>query len=189
MTANRTHTAEVLACAVFRVSVTIPAGLSLEEEARVAEEEIRKAIGIPAVRIEWEWTGPLPSAWFMWREAMWATDGSCAIREGCPIPAGPDIGGEIPAWRTDVTADMMGHVMESIGRPMDDPAPRHVHERYIPLIRWGTRIVFLEWGDHAIVVYRGLDLVAVVMPTRRDVAGKGIVYLVHPDGRIEEVSK
>ena len=115
---------------------------------------------------DWQGTPPKPSArvddaaWFEVDGHRWATDGECAIREGCPVPAEPSRMG----WFTtgQLNADGMRAILAK-SAPIHGTA--YFQQRFKPILDAG--IVVRKGGPlDPVHVQRDGETIAVVMPTK-----------------------
>ena len=165
-----------------RVTVDIPEGATVSDISRLREKAEAKAKpdrGDDPKYEGSEWVGnrpiglpdPMPpvpdDAWVTIDGVRWASDGSCIVREGEPVPsfAGLLDYGE---WRTDVTAAQLA----PFTRAPAEPTPMHpgiFDPRFAPMLAAGTptgRAV-----DSVCLVIRDGAVVAVVMPLSGAVPG------------------
>lgn len=172
-----------------RVTVDIPEGATVSDISRLREKAEARAKPQRGGGIEIdgsEWVGnrpiglpdPMPpvpdAAWVTIDGTRWATDGSCMVREGGPVPSSTGLSG-YDKWRTDVRAAKLAPFTTAPA----DPAPVHpgiFDPRFAPMLAAGTPTGRAEAGP-CLVIRDGV-VVAVVMPLRETMPGA-----IHADGK------
>lgn len=165
-----------------RVTVDIPEGATVSDISRLRGEAEARAKPKRTDKPEFdgsEWIerrpiglpDPMPpvldAAWVTIDGTRWATDGSCMVREGGPVPSSAGLLG-YGEWRTDVTAAQLA----PFTRAPAEPTPMHpgiFDPRFAPMLAAGTptgRAV-----DSVCLVIRDGAVVAVVMPLSGAVPG------------------
>lgn len=173
-----------------RVTVDIPEGATVSDIDRLREEAeagARPKRGGEAEIDGSEWIGnrpvglpdpmpPIPdAAWVTIDGTRWATDGSCMVREGGPVPASTGRFG-FDEWRTGVTGAQLAPFTTA---PVE-PVPVHpgmFDARFAPMLAAGTptgRAV-----DSTCLVIRDGVVVAVVAPLRETIPGA-----IRADGKV-----